>query len=80
MRLKEAVSQCAYLDFSMVEQQRDVVRPTDYGLPQVSAKQALTPLDMNMPRLYGTRWIFCFPLDAAADKLEVYTDLKADLA
>lgn len=64
----------------MSEQQRDIVRPTDYGLPQVSAKQALTPLDMNMPRLYGTRWILCFPLDAAADKLEIYADLKAGLA
>jgi hypothetical protein len=64
----------------MEKQQRDIVRPTDYGLPQISAKQALTPLDMNMPRLYGTRWILCFPLDAAADKLEVYADLKAGLA
>ncbi|ETN42175.1 uncharacterized protein HMPREF1541_04116 [Cyphellophora europaea CBS 101466] len=58
----------------------DLVRPTDYGFPQVSAKQALTPLDMNMPRLYGTRWILCFPLEPNAAKQEVYNELKAGLA
>lgn len=60
--------------------QQDLVRVTDYGLPQVSAKQTLTPLDMNMPRLYGMRWILCFPLDSKASKLNVYEDLRAGLA
>jgi hypothetical protein len=63
-----------------MDTQQDFVRPTDYALPQVSAKQTLTPLDMNMPRLYGTRWILCFPLNAAADKVKIYADLRAGLA
>ena len=53
-------------------QQRDVVSPDQYELSKVSASQRLTPLDMNMPRLYGTRWILCFPLPPNADKLKVY--------
>lgn len=57
-----------------------LVRASDYGLPHASAKQKLTPLDMNMPRLYGTRWILCFALDADVDKVKVYHDLRAGLA
>jgi trichothecene 3-O-acetyltransferase len=52
-------------------QQRDVVSPDQYELPKVSASQRLTPLDMNMPRLYGMRWILCFPLPPNADKLKM---------
>jgi len=40
-------------------------------IPKSSAKQKLSPLDMNMPRLYGSRWILCFPLSADADKSQV---------
>ena len=39
--------------------------------PKLSAKQKLSPLDMNMPRLYGARWILCFPLPADVDKEQV---------
>lgn len=47
------------------------VRLEDYGLHQPSAQQKLTPLDMNLPRLYGARWILCFPLLPGSDKLQV---------
>lgn len=47
------------------------VRLEDYGLHQPSAQQKLTPLDMNLPRLYGARWILCFPLLPESDKLQV---------
>jgi trichothecene 3-O-acetyltransferase len=44
----------------------------DYDIiPKPSAKQKLSPLDMNMPRVYGSRWILCFPLSADADKSQV---------
>ncbi|KAM0186096.1 hypothetical protein ACHAPI_011874 [Fusarium lateritium] len=51
-----------------------------YGLQQPSVEQRLTPLDMNMPRLYGIRLILCFPLDSATDKLQIYENLKEGLA
>jgi hypothetical protein len=51
---------------------KDLVRVEDYDiLPNPSAKQKLSPLDMNMPRLYGSRWILCFPLSADADRANV---------
>ncbi|KAM0402765.1 hypothetical protein ACHAPZ_004256 [Fusarium culmorum] len=56
------------------------VRLEDYGLHQPSAQQKLTPLDMNLPRLYGARWILCFPLLPGSDKLQVYDKLKQGLA
>ncbi len=47
---------------------KDLVCLEDYVIfPKPSAKQKLSPLDMNMPRIYGTRWILCFPLPAGAD-------------
>ena len=78
----ESGTRLSRLDSSMAElnHQPDLVRPVDYGLPAVSAVQKLTPLDMNMPRLYGVRWILCFPLDSAADKQDIYNDLKTGLA
>jgi hypothetical protein len=42
-----------------------------YGLQQPSAEQNLTPLDMNMPRLYGIRLILCFPLASATNNLQM---------
>ncbi|XEV01609.1 hypothetical protein FSHL1_006896 [Fusarium sambucinum] len=56
------------------------VRLEDYGLHQPSARQKLTPLDMNLPRLYGARWVLCFPLLPGSDKLQVYKTLKQGLA
>ena len=51
---------------------KDLVRVEDYDiLPKSSAKQKLSPLDMNMPRLYGSRWILCFPLSGGADTAHV---------
>jgi hypothetical protein len=44
----------------------------DYDLkPERSVKQKLSALDMNMPRLYGSRWILCFPLSVGTDKAQV---------
>jgi hypothetical protein len=51
----------------------DFVLPEQYGLPKVSAQQKLTPLDMNLPRVYGSRWILCFALSAGADHAQMYT-------
>lgn len=59
---------------------QEFVRPEDYGLPRVSSEQRLTPLDINLPRLYGTRWILCFTIDGSADVAEVYEQLKTGLA
>jgi hypothetical protein len=42
-----------------------------YGLQQPSAQQKLTPLDMNMPRLYGIRLVLCFPSNPGMDKLQM---------
>ncbi|EEH34529.2 hypothetical protein PAAG_05578 [Paracoccidioides lutzii Pb01] len=38
------------------------------------------PLDMNVPRLYGVRWILCFSLLANVDKAQIYEGLKLGLA
>ena len=46
--------------------------PEQYGLPPSPAQQKLSLLDMNMPRLYGTRWILCFPLQLDADQTLMY--------
>ncbi|KAH8592850.1 transferase [Bisporella sp. PMI_857] len=46
----------------------------------MSVKQKLSALDMNMPRLYGSRWILCFPLSVDADKAQVFEDLRRSLA
>jgi len=44
----------------------------DYNLkPERSVKQKLSALDMNMPRLYGSRWILCFPVSVGTDKAHV---------
>ncbi|KAH7203458.1 hypothetical protein DER44DRAFT_811022 [Fusarium oxysporum] len=51
-----------------------------YGLQQPSAKQKLTPLDMNMPRLYGIRLVLCFQLTSGADILQIYKNPKKGLA
>ncbi len=51
---------------------KDLVCVEDYDVsPKPSAKQKLSPLDMNMPRIYGSRWVLCFPLSADADKVNV---------
>jgi hypothetical protein len=43
----------------------------DYGIKlELPAKQKLSSLDMNMPRLYGSRWILCFPLSMGVDKTQ----------
>ncbi|KAE9363958.1 hypothetical protein N431DRAFT_390173 [Stipitochalara longipes BDJ] len=40
----------------------------------------LSPLDMNMPRLYGSRIILCFPLPAGANKAQIFEKLRRGLA
>ncbi|KAE8441829.1 hypothetical protein EG329_004282 [Mollisiaceae sp. DMI_Dod_QoI] len=58
-----------------------LVTVRDYDIsPELSAKQRLSPLDMNMPRLYGSRWILCFPLSVSADKAQVFESLRKGLA
>ncbi|KAK8024561.1 hypothetical protein PG993_012627 [Apiospora rasikravindrae] len=57
----------------------EFVTPAQYSLPFSSADQELTPLDLVMPRLYGTRWILAFPLSPGADKAQIYKDLAEDL-
>ncbi|KAH9217559.1 transferase [Leptodontidium sp. 2 PMI_412] len=53
----------------------------EYGIkPQSAVEIKLSPLDLNMPRLYGARWILCFPLPADADKAVVFENLKKGLA
>ncbi|KAH7310061.1 transferase [Rhexocercosporidium sp. MPI-PUGE-AT-0058] len=53
----------------------------EYGLKAQSAVELkLSPLDLNMPRLYGARWILCFPLPADTDKAIVFETLKKGLA
>lgn len=49
----------------------DTVSPEEYGLPRISTAQELTPLDMNIHRLYGARWILAFSLPSEADKGQV---------
>ncbi|KAM5358303.1 hypothetical protein ACJZ2D_015402 [Fusarium nematophilum] len=57
------------------------VTPEQYdGLPRSRAQQKLTPLDMNMPRVYGARWILCFPLPPGTSTAQVYENLKEGLA
>ncbi|CAH0042449.1 unnamed protein product [Clonostachys rhizophaga] len=56
------------------------VTPSQYGLPESPSAQKLTPLDMNMPRVYGARWILCFPLETDADYHELYEKLRIGLA
>lgn len=52
---------------------KDLVSVEDYEIfPKPSANQKLSPLDMNMPRMYGSRWILCFSLSADADRAKVY--------
>jgi hypothetical protein len=58
------------------KQSNPFVTPEQYGLPTYPAEQRLSPLDMNMPRLYGTRWILCFPLESGADKAQMYDILS----
>jgi hypothetical protein len=64
---------------SSCAQQQELVSPDHYELSKPSASQRLTPLDMNMPRLYGMRWILCFPLPPNADKLKMYEVLNDTL-
>ncbi|PMD47827.1 hypothetical protein L207DRAFT_416044 [Hyaloscypha variabilis F] len=59
----------------------DRVTLGDYDLKtEWPATLKLSPLDMNMPRLYGSRGILCFPLPAGASKLEVFEELRRGLA
>ncbi|KAH6971223.1 transferase [Ilyonectria sp. MPI-CAGE-AT-0026] len=51
-----------------------------HGLPKSPCAQKLTALDMSMPRLYGARWILCFPLQPGTDTAQVYENLKLGLA
>ncbi|VUC36782.1 unnamed protein product [Clonostachys rosea] len=51
------------------------VKPSQYGLPESPSAQKLTPLDMNVPRVYGARWILCFPLETDADCQELQVTL-----
>ncbi|RDL41613.1 Uncharacterized protein BP5553_01592 [Venustampulla echinocandica] len=62
------------------KQSNPFVTPEQYGLPTSPAMQRLSPLDMNMPRLYGTRWILSFPLESGADKAQIYEGLRRGLA
>ncbi|KAF5254102.1 hypothetical protein FANTH_984 [Fusarium anthophilum] len=62
------------------EEDRYVVTLEHYGLQPPSAKQQLTPLDMNMPRLYGIRLVLCFPTNPDMDKRQIYENLKKGLA
>ncbi|KAF9773334.1 hypothetical protein IL306_008867 [Fusarium sp. DS 682] len=68
-------------DLSTHDNQDDyLVSLEHYGLQRQSAAQKLTPLDMNLSRLYGIRLILCFPLASDADHLQVYANLKKGLA
>ncbi|KAL8380588.1 hypothetical protein RB595_005047 [Gaeumannomyces hyphopodioides] len=35
---------------------------------------------MNLPRVYGARWILCFSLPSGADKAKIFENLRAGLA
>lgn len=50
----------------------DHVVPLERYGPSQSSSLKLTPLDMSMPRLYGARWVLCFPLPPGTDKDQVY--------
>ncbi|KIL90116.1 hypothetical protein FAVG1_06854 [Fusarium avenaceum] len=65
------------------KQENHLVSLEHYGLhhlQQPSTEQKLTPLDMNLPRLYGIRLILCYPLASSVDKLQIYEHLKEGLA
>ncbi|SCO22915.1 related to trichothecene 3-O-acetyltransferase [Fusarium fujikuroi] len=62
------------------EQDRSLVALEHYGLQPPSANRKLTPLDMNMPRLYGIRLVLCFPTNPSMDKWQIYENLKKGLA
>ncbi|KAF5573677.1 BAHD acyltransferase DCR [Fusarium pseudoanthophilum] len=62
------------------DQDRSLVTLEHYDLQPVSAKQRLTPLDMNMPRLYGIRLILCFATKPGVEKQQIYENLKKGLA
>ncbi|KAH7127955.1 transferase, partial [Dactylonectria estremocensis] len=62
------------------EQSADFTTLAQHGLPESPFVQKLTSLDMNMPRLYGARWVLCFPLQPSADTAQVYQDLQVGLA
>jgi hypothetical protein len=53
------------------KQYNDFISPDQYGLPKSSAELRLSPLDMHMPRIYGTRWILCFPFKVSAEKYQM---------
>lgn len=54
------------------KQEDHFITPEKYELPKsASQKLKLTPLDMNMPRLYGARWVLCFPLQPSTNKIQV---------
>lgn len=52
----------------------------DYGLSQVPVLQALTPIDMHMPRIYGTRWILAFPIEGNEETGAIFSQLREALA
>ncbi|KAK8065509.1 hypothetical protein PG997_012256 [Apiospora hydei] len=58
----------------------EVVSPAQFSLPSSSAKQELTPVDLVIPGVYGTRWILCFPLAPKADKAQIFHNLRQGLA
>ncbi|KAF5646953.1 BAHD acyltransferase DCR [Fusarium tjaetaba] len=62
------------------DQDHSLVTLEHYGLQPLSAKQKLTPLDMNMPRLYGIRLILCFATKPGVEKQQIYENLKKGLA
>ncbi|KAK7906554.1 hypothetical protein PG985_016291 [Apiospora marii] len=71
----------------MGNDQKDFVALAMFQLPTPSSDQELTPLDLVMPRVYGTRWILCFPLSSEADTKQVlvspftpFENLRAGLA
>lgn len=62
-----SVTEDYILSLPGVQETRSTVLTEDYGLPKSSANLRLTPLDMNMPRIYAARWIICFPLQREVD-------------
>ncbi|KAK7947056.1 uncharacterized protein PG986_011377 [Apiospora aurea] len=58
----------------------EFVTPAQYSLPSSPADQELTPLDLVVPRMYGTRWILAFPLSPEADKSQTHENLRQGLA
>lgn len=61
-------------------QQLNFVSPTDFGLLKSSAELELSPLDIHMPRVYGTRWILCFPISPGAEVAQMYASLSKRLS